>query len=64
LNSIKIIQCSKELNKLIRYNVKFGHAQPRCIIPYGIETEIDLDKKAITLNKNNEGESSDDGGSP
>lgn len=33
----------------IMYNVNFGHAQPRCIIPYGIETEVDLDKKIIML---------------
>jgi muramoyltetrapeptide carboxypeptidase LdcA involved in peptidoglycan recycling len=33
----------------IMYNVNFGHAQPRCIIPYGIETEVDLDKKTIKL---------------
>lgn len=33
----------------IIYNVNFGHAQPRCIIPYGIETEVDLDKKTIKL---------------
>lgn len=42
----KIIE-NKELP--IIYNVNFGHAQPRCIIPYGIETEVDLDKKVITL---------------
>lgn len=33
----------------IIYNVNFGHAYPRCIIPYGIEVEIDLDIKAIKL---------------
>ncbi len=33
----------------ILYNVNFGHAEPRCIIPYGIDTEVDLDKKKITL---------------
>lgn len=33
----------------IMYNVNFGHAYPRCIIPYGIEIEIDLDIKTITL---------------
>lgn len=31
----------------ILYNVNFGHAYPRCIIPYGIEAEIDLDNKTI-----------------
>lgn len=31
------------------YNVNFGHTEPRCIIPYGIKTEVDLDKKVITL---------------
>jgi muramoyltetrapeptide carboxypeptidase LdcA involved in peptidoglycan recycling len=33
----------------IMYNVNFGHAYPRCIIPYGIETEVDLDKKVIRI---------------
>jgi muramoyltetrapeptide carboxypeptidase LdcA involved in peptidoglycan recycling len=33
----------------IMYNVNFGHAFPRCIIPYGIDIEIDLDKKELTL---------------
>lgn len=33
----------------ILYNVNFGHAYPRCIIPYGIEVEVDLDEKTITL---------------
>lgn len=36
-------------NLPIIYNVNFGHAEPRCIIPYGIEIEIDLDKKVLTL---------------
>ncbi|GFR36057.1 S66 family peptidase [Thermobrachium celere] len=31
----------------ILYNVNFGHAYPRCIIPYGVEAEIDLDRKEI-----------------
>lgn len=33
----------------ILYNVNFGHAYPRCVIPYGIETEVNLDKKSITF---------------
>lgn len=33
----------------ILYNVNFGHAEPRCIIPYGIQTEVDLDKRVIML---------------
>ena len=33
----------------IIYNVNFGHAYPRCIIPYGIEAEVDLDKITITF---------------
>lgn len=36
-------------NLPILYNVNFGHAYPRCIIPYGIEAEVDLDKKEIRL---------------
>lgn len=47
----KEIYCRTIENKdlPIIYNVNFGHAYPRCIIPYGIETEVDLDKKVITL---------------
>ncbi|AQR95857.1 S66 family peptidase [Clostridium saccharoperbutylacetonicum] len=33
----------------IMYNVNFGHAFPRCIIPYGIDIEIDLYKKVLNL---------------
>lgn len=44
----KVIE-NKELP--ILYNVNFGHAQPRCVIPYGIEAEVDLDEKTITLNE-------------
>lgn len=47
----KEIYCKVIENKAlpIIYNVNFGHAYPRCIIPYGIETEVDLEKKAIIL---------------
>jgi len=47
----KEIYCNVIENKdlPVLYNVNFGHAQPRGIIPYGIETEVDLDKKLITL---------------
>lgn len=31
------------------YNINFGHAFPRCVIPYGIDTEIDFDDKTITF---------------
>ncbi|MDR3594046.1 MAG: hypothetical protein P4L60_04520 [Clostridium sp.] len=62
----KEIYCKTIENKdlPIIYNVNFGHAQPRCIIQYGIETEIDWGKKVITLNKLYEGESLGDGDSP
>jgi Uncharacterized proteins, homologs of microcin C7 resistance protein MccF len=33
----------------ILYNMNFGHALPRCVLPYGIETEVDIDKKTITF---------------
>lgn len=31
----------------ILYNVNFGHAYPKCIIPYGIETEVNMNEKTI-----------------
>lgn len=33
----------------ILYNINFGHAMPRCALPYGIEAEVDMEKKKITL---------------
>lgn len=30
------------------YNVNFGHAKPIGILPYGIQTELDCDRKSIT----------------
>ena len=33
----------------VLYNVNFGHSEPIGIIPYGIECELDLDSKTITL---------------
>lgn len=35
----------KELPVL--YNVNFGHALPRCVIPYGIEAMIDMEEERI-----------------
>ena len=31
----------------ILYNVNFGHATPRCVIPYGIKIQVDANKKKI-----------------
>lgn len=33
----------------VLYNVNFGHSSPIGIIPYGIECELDVDNKTITL---------------
>lgn len=33
----------------ILYNINFGHAMPRCALPYGIEVEVDMEGKQITL---------------
>ena len=33
----------------VLYNVNFGHSEPIGIIPYGIECELDVDNKKITL---------------
>lgn len=33
----------------VLYNVNFGHSEPIGIIPYGIECELDMDNKKITL---------------
>lgn len=36
----------------IVYNVNFGHAYPRCTIPYGIEAIVDFSKKRIAFAEN------------
>ena len=37
------------LNIPALYNINFGHAVPRCIIPYGLNARLDLDNKKITI---------------
>ena len=42
----------KEFNREdmpVLYNVNFGHSSPIGIIPYGVECELDVDNKKITL---------------
>lgn len=31
----------------IAYNLPFGHAYPRCILPYGVEAEMNIEDKSI-----------------
>ncbi len=31
----------------ILYNANFGHALPRCILPYGVEVKVDVIEKKI-----------------
>ena len=31
------------------YNINVGHATPRCIIPFGVEVEVDVDKQVIVF---------------
>ena len=46
----KVVVDEEGLNDLqIIYNVNFGHAKPVGIIPYGLPTELDCEKKTITL---------------
>jgi len=33
----------------ILYNVNFGHTEPKCILPYGVLSEIDCGKKSFRL---------------
>ncbi len=35
----------------ILYNVNFGHAYPRCALPYGIKATVNLNEKTITLDE-------------
>lgn len=41
----------KDLDTPILYNINFGHAVPRCILPYDAKTTIDFDNKRIIINE-------------
>lgn len=45
----KVMKEFKREDMPILYNVNFGHSSPIGIIPYGIECELDVDNKKITL---------------
>lgn len=34
-------------NKKVLFNLNFGHAYPRCIMPYGVECSVDFDAKTV-----------------
>ena len=46
----KALNIFKDLDTPVLYNVNFGHAVPRCIIPYDAEATIDFDNKKIMIN--------------
>ena len=39
-----------DLDTPVLYNINFGHAVPRCLIPYDAEATIDYDKQKIFIN--------------
>lgn len=41
-----------DLDTPVLFNVNFGHATPRCIIPYDREVEVDYDNKKIIIKEN------------
>lgn len=48
-----------DLDTPVLYNLNFGHALPRCLIPYGATCEVDFDNKKVkvvdaVLEKNND----------
>lgn len=50
---IQIVKNEESLRELpIFYNINIGHASPNGILPYGINIELDCDKKTITILEN------------
>lgn len=41
-----------DTNLSIVYNVNFGHGNPRCILPYGVEVEVDGENQVIRYLEN------------
>ncbi|MGD9909845.1 MAG: S66 peptidase family protein [Candidatus Izemoplasmatales bacterium] len=46
-----LLKISNDIDLPIVYNLNFGHALPRTIVPYGIKGKVDFDKKSITVNE-------------
>jgi muramoyltetrapeptide carboxypeptidase LdcA involved in peptidoglycan recycling len=44
-----LVQISRQYNLPIVYNLNFGHALPRTIMPYGLKGEVDFNKKRIRV---------------
>lgn len=42
---------AKRYDLPIMYNMNFGHTSPMCILPYGVEAEIDCDNKKFRINE-------------
>lgn len=42
----------KGTNIPVMYNLNFGHCQPRCILPYGIAAELNVDDKTLKILEN------------
>lgn len=38
-----------DLDTPVMFNLNFGHSVPRCILPYGIETQVDYDNKTLSI---------------
>ena len=34
----------------IVHNINIGHSTPRCIIPFGVEAEVNVSKQTISFN--------------
>ena len=37
----------------IVYNINVGHATPRCIVPFGLHAQVDVDAQVIRFDYNN-----------
>ncbi len=40
-----------DLKTPVMYNLNFGHALPRCLLPYGAKATLDLDNKKLTVDE-------------
>lgn len=40
-----------DLKTPVLFNVNFGHAFPRTVIPYGVKSTIDYNDKRITIDE-------------
>ncbi|MFT8501210.1 MAG: LD-carboxypeptidase, partial [Lacticaseibacillus paracasei] len=51
VNRPVLLYGTKPTIRPILYNLNFGHAYPRTVLPYGLQTTVDFDQRQVTVDE-------------